>query len=404
MHAIALLTDGLFPYEIGGMQKHAFNLARHLGRLGVEVDLYYAQLSNTPGEVHSLEDAPNVQLIPVPRTRPARFTGHYVWESYATSVSLCEALSRGREVEVVYAQGFAGWEAIRRRRRGVPLPPVAVNFHGFEMWQRPASLRARLEQYLLRPFVRWNVRHADATLLLGQTLGRVLRRAGLQPDALLLSPNGVDASWLTPLRPAHEGPRRFVFVGRYERRKGIEDLFRALTALGDEDAWGLDVIGPIPPEVRLDHPAIKYHGLVPEEPRIREILAGADILLCPSYAEGMPTVILEAMAAGLAVIATDVGAVSDLVDASTGWLVPPAHPVALVEALRDALRCPPERLLALQRAGQERVAAAYTWDRVAHTTRDGLATIAGTPWRAPAPPMGTDVSARTDTPRRVPTN
>ncbi|MEZ4701053.1 MAG: glycosyltransferase family 4 protein, partial [Rhodothermales bacterium] len=346
-------------------------LARHLAQAGARVDVYHV-LPHDAGadgksDVFAGEHLPNIRLIPVERARPDRFPGHYVWESYRSSVAVWEALKSRLDVDFIYAQGFAGWETIRRKRMGAPVPPIGVNFHGFEMWQRPASARSRLEQWLLRPFVKWNVRHADATLLLGRSLESVFARMGVVPRHLVESPNGVTPEWLTPDAGRPEGPTRFVFIGRYERRKGIEELQEVIARMPASADYHFDFIGPIPDALRLDSPRVTYHGLLREEGVIRDILKRADILVCPSYAEGMPTVILEAMASGLAVIATDVGAVADLVSRDNGWIIPTGDVEALRDAVLDAIASRPA-IASKRRASQERIRAAYLWNTVASDT------------------------------------
>ncbi|MDZ4698692.1 MAG: glycosyltransferase family 4 protein [Rhodothermales bacterium] len=376
---LALLTDGLYPYEIGGMQKHTYYLAKHLARAGARVDLYHVRPLDAPAvdeaSLFTPDEWANLRLISVDRAPARRFPGHYVWESLQSSIALWEALKGRLDVNFIYAQGFAGWETIRQKRRGAAVPPVGVNFHGFEMWQKPASLHARLEQWLLRPFVRWNVEHADVALLLGRSLATVFAKTGVVPRHLVESPNGVTADWLfAGTRPEeHPLPRparafvRFVFIGRYERRKGIEELHQVIAKLAPDHAFHIDFVGPIPPALQLRSTHATYHGPVRDEEVMRGILREADVLICPSYAEGMPTVILEAMASGLAVIATDVGAVGDLVGPETGWMIPPGDTDALARTLVEVLNAP-AAIEAKRRTGQERIRQSYLWNTVAHDT------------------------------------
>ncbi len=370
MH-LALLTDGLFPFEIGGMQKHAYYLAKHLARAGARVDLYHVRPPDAPAvdeaALFTPDEWANLRLFAVDRAPARRFPGHYVWESLQSSAALWEALKGRLEVDFIYAQGFAGWETIRQKRQGAAIPPVGVNFHGFEMWQKPASLHARLEQWLLRPFVRWNVEHADVALLLGRSLATVFAKTGVVPRHFVESPNGVTADWLAADKHEAQATVRFVFIGRYERRKGIEELHQVVARLAPDHAFHIDFVGPIPPALQLQSKHVTYRGAIRDEEVMRGILREADVLVCPSYAEGMPTVILEAMASGLAVIATDVGAVGDLVDPDTGWMIPPGDTDALARVLVEVLHAPAS-IDAKRRTGQERIRQSYLWNTVARDT------------------------------------
>ena len=80
-------------------------------------------------------------------------------------------------------------------------------------------------------------------------------------------------------------------------------------------------IGPIPKKKQLVFPWVQYRGSIVDSEELKAELDEGDVLVCPSYSEGMPTVILEAMARGLAIIGTDVGATRELVDDGNGHLI-----------------------------------------------------------------------------------
>jgi glycosyltransferase involved in cell wall biosynthesis len=88
----------------------------------------------------------------------------------------------------------------------------------------------------------------------------------------------------------------------------------------------------------------------------------------------MPTVIMEAMASGLAVIATDVGAVSQQVERN-GWLLPGPEPVAVAQAMRAAMDLPSEDLLSMKRRSLEKVREQFTWKYVIGRKLELLKTV-----------------------------
>jgi glycosyltransferase involved in cell wall biosynthesis len=93
-------------------------------------------------------------------------------------------------------------------------------------------------------------------------------------------------------------------------------------------------------------------------------LAGWDIFVQPSLEEGLPIAAMEAMAAGLPVVATAVGGTPELVeDGKTGWLVPPGDPAALVQRIR-ALLLNPEQARVIGAAGRARVREKFSTDRM----------------------------------------
>lgn len=83
---------------------------------------------------------------------------------------------------------------------------------------------------------------------------------------------------------------------------------------------------------------VEYVGWVDGEAKSR-LLAEADGFILPSYAEGLPLAILEAMSYGLPVIATAVGAIPEVVDSSVGWLISPKSPTEIGTALKEFIAC-----------------------------------------------------------------
>ena len=369
---IALLTDGLYPEYVGGMQKHSTFLARYLAGKGVDVDVYLrAPESGVKAAERQFNDAGRgrIELKYVPFPVAGRLPGHYIRESYVYSSRIFEAIKDCLEVDFIYTQGFAGWRLLQEKSRGLRCAPVGVNFHGLEMYQLSATMKERLQHGLFRPFVSRVLRSADASFSLGGRLGDIIASIGVPQERIYLSPNGVDASWLVTTPAVSPGLRRFLFVGRYERRKGIEELARVIERLAAAGVpFAFDFVGPIPDQLRLKQSRVRYHGTVTDSAQMQAIMQGCDCLVCPSYAEGMPTVIMEAMASGLAVVATDVGAVPAMLDAGSGWLIPPGDEGALELALRRAIDLPDGQLLAMKRAGLERARKDFLWDAVATTT------------------------------------
>ncbi|OQX99795.1 MAG: hypothetical protein B6I24_01625 [Bacteroidetes bacterium 4572_128] len=139
--------------------------------------------------------------------------------------------------------------------------------------------------------------------------------------------------------------RKFVFIGRYEKRKGIPQLQNVLKNLQKDLKYSFEFIGAIPEKIRLKDEKIVYHGVILEENKIMNILQNADFIVVPSFSEGMPTVILEAMSCACAVIATDVGAVNCLVNEKTGWLIEAVNLKQLEKSIIQAISISDNELL-----------------------------------------------------------
>lgn len=354
---IALLADGMTPYVMGGMQRHSRLLAENLARAGVRVTVFHTAYSPEACQRARVGvDRPDdpwrridVRFIEYPQ--PGRYPGHYIRDSWRYSTAILDAFVASRpDVDFIYAQGLTGLAFTRARRRGTPLPPVGINAHGYPMFQKPAGLRGRLDQMLLRPTFARLSREADFVFTFGGRVRGVVTDVLHIPEARILEiPNAIDDSWIASAPPPLSPRRRFLFVGRHDRVKGLVELHRALVT-GRLDAAEFHFVGPIPERDQLRAPHCIYHGCLSDPARLQARFDNADVLLCPSHAEGMPTVILEALARGLAVIATDVGAVRSMVDASNGIVLERPDPNAIAEAILRLIAAPEGLLQAMKQA------------------------------------------------------
>jgi glycosyltransferase involved in cell wall biosynthesis len=153
--------------------------------------------------------------------------------------------------------------------------------------------------------------------------------------------DGVDTDLFHPASTQLSSPR-FVFLGRATHKKGFIDFCRALSLLPREFICSIDVIADgaalaeglaiLRASGRSDF--LRQVGLVPHED-VPQILRRSTICVHPSYGEGMPAGVVEAMACGLAVIATDVGGTSEAIaQGVTGLLVSPGALADLVQVCR----------------------------------------------------------------------
>lgn len=376
MH-IALLTDGIYPYVIGGMQRHSFYLAKFFAAAGHRVDLYHVDSKNPDArslDLFSEAEKANIRSFPIAFPSMGEFPGHYIRESYEFSRQVWRKFQEQPRPDFIYVKGFAGWELLNQKQKGAQLPPVGVNFHGYEMFQPAASWKEWLKYALvLRAPVKFCVAHADYLFSYGGKITGIIESLGVPRRKIVELPAGIEPKWLAEKPAVAQGPRKLAFVGRYERRKGIQELNKALERLRGYE-MEFHFIGAIPVRHRLRGEKFVYHGAVTDSAKLSELLRGFDILVCPSHSEGMPNVILEAMASGCAIIATDVGAVSLMVNAGNGWLIPPSDVRELEAALTASLRISDSELLAKRSASLEK-SRAFTWDKIIVQTIDALSLL-----------------------------
>ena len=163
-------------------------------------------------------------------------------------------------------------------------------------------------------------------------------------------------------RPARDDDElRLLFVGRLAPVKGLRVLFEAVELLApDMPNLRLILVGDGPDRARLEAAAnplgdqVQFLGYK-SQAEVAGLMKAADIFVLPSFAEGVPVVLMEALASHLAVIATRVAGVSELVeDGTSGLVVPPGHVEALMEAI-CMLAADPDRRATMAAAGHAKV-------------------------------------------------
>jgi glycosyltransferase involved in cell wall biosynthesis len=175
---------------------------------------------------------------------------------------------------------------------------------------------------------------------------------------------GLDRTFLDAAsQPVPAGSTEFVCVARLSAQKGLPLLIAACDRLrASGERFSLTVIGDgemrstLEADVRRRQleDVVSFVG-VRTSGEIREHLVDARAFVLPSFAEGLPVVIMEALALSRPVITTAIAGIPELVDGECGWLIPAGSEEALADALREALHAPANDLSARGAVGRERV-------------------------------------------------
>ncbi len=254
--------------------------------------------------------------------------------------------------------------------------PMVISCHGtLQVWSHTSTHSETIDE-LPRAFAA-----AAAVHCVSAAVRAELPRYGLDPARVRLIPTAVDPNVFRPAARAdpRDGPLRIVGIGWMKWLKGFGYAVEAVAELRRAGVTAtLDVLGGAPahssgessdrPQVlhTIDElglgPHVRLHGHVSSSEVLAQ-LRRADVLLHTSLSEGLPTVVLEAMACEVPVVVTDCGGVRELVtDGVEGFVVPPRGPgrtaAALAELSRDA-----ELRRRMGRAGRARVLEAFTLDR-----------------------------------------
>ncbi len=361
MH-VALCSDGVFPGTIGGIQRHTRLLVETMARIEPDMRLTVLHTQGGGRQFPGLSNVEEVHIAPRPGRR------QYMLECLKLSERFAEAL-RAMPDAVIYAQGICVVRGIRELSNR-----LIVNPHGLEAFQ-VIGLRDQLAAVPMRAIHRHMFRHAGTIVSLGGRLTDILKKECRDAaNRVVVLPNGVTVPAFRQ-RPQGKdrGAIRLLFVGRLAHNKGVPDLLAAMDEIGRQGAsarFELDIVGggPLLAPLRAANRRANVRFLDKvSDGALEDLYASADALVLPTLFEGMPTVVLEAMARSLPVLVTDVGATRELVDDSNGEIIPKRDPIALAGALLRLESIGPKGRGQLGRRGLERVMERFTWEQVARS-------------------------------------
>jgi phosphatidyl-myo-inositol alpha-mannosyltransferase len=353
------------PYDLtvpGGVQSHVAHLAVALRRQGDEVTLVGPGVTDDAAEHVSTGGS-----VKVP------FNGSVAPIGLSPlTVRRTVAALRDLDPEVIHVhEPLVPWAGFAAVRAGVA--PVVGTFHAWSTADRAYRLA--------RPLGRALLRRLDAAIAVSDAAaGYHAGALGVPASRFTIVPNGVDVARFADAAPLPElregdGPV-LLFVGRLEKRKGLEPLLRAFTLLKAERPDARLVVvgdGPegercrnlLPGRLRAD---VRFLGRVGQDDLPR-CYASCDVYVSPALGgESFGIVLLEAMAAGVPIVASDLpGYRSVATDGAQGRLVPPGDPAALATTIGALLDN--ASLRAAMAAEGRRTVRRYDWSVVADRLR-----------------------------------
>lgn len=356
---VLFCTDGIFPHSVGGMQRHSRLLVEALAQTG-EVDLLV--LHPHPGtEVFAgLEGVREIALAPLPGRK------HYFLELYDYSKKVLE-IARQHPDHLIYSQGLSVWAGLSELA-----DRLVVNPHGLEPYQA-LGWKDRLKTWPYRMVFNRIFRKARHTISLGGRLTDILREQVRRPEQVVVLPNATNPLPLPPeqLHKSLREPVQFLFAGRFAYNKGIDVLLQAtqhLNQAGFAERFHLLLAGkgPLFEEMssRFALPNVTFGGFVPDEDLAQAYL-DAHFFVLPTLFEGMPTVVLEAMARATPILVTDVGATRELVGPENGRILRKKEVDDLAQAMREAIEMDAETYESWSRNSLQKFQDRFTWSAVA---------------------------------------
>jgi glycosyltransferase involved in cell wall biosynthesis len=356
-----LMTSYEFPPIGGGGAAVVAGMSRELAASGHEVDLVTMSFQDEPRE--EVVNGVRVYRVPCVRRVKHSCTTPEAFTYLAGAMPTIHRLLSKQRYDVAHAHfilpdGLLAWQA--KRYSGLP---YVITAHGSDVpGYNPHRLRAAHQ--MVRPVWKAIVQGASRGICPSEILEQLVQAQQARPDKTVVIPNGLQVG---PYAPRTLTPR-VLLVTRMLERKGVQYV---LDALAETDiATEVNIVGdgPYLPELRrravaLRSPARFWGWLDNRSPELRAIYESSGIFVLPSEAENFPIVLLEAMAAGLAIITTAGTGCAEVVG-DAGLLVPVRDSRAIGRALKQLVE-DHELRQRLGVAARRRIEENFTWRAVA---------------------------------------
>lgn len=376
-----LLVNYEYPPLGGGAGNATRQIAAEMASLGADVSVLTSAFRDLPRR----ETARKVQIfrVPVLRRRADRCNPLEMLTFMAMACCHIPAICRSKRPDISIAFFGIPSGPVSYFMSLLCKVPYIVSLRGGDVpGFQPYDLK--LYHTLTAPVIHYLWKRASAVV--ANSLG-LASLAGLSaPDVPVdVIPNGVDTAAFRPSEPPRmAGPIRLLFVGRLTRQKGLDVLIQALDKLEPGNGVSLTIVGDGPLMDDLRNQArslgiadsIEFKGwlsrdLLPDEYRKH------DVFVLPSRDEGMPNVLLEAMASGLPAVATDIAGNNELVrEGATGLLIPPNDADLLCSALAK-LKDNPDLIAKMGKTARVLARDKYSWTSVAQAYLEKCRAIFG---------------------------
>jgi len=356
-----LLINYEYPPLGGGAGNATRNMAREMAALGHTVFVMTARFADLPHE----ETVDGYTVIRIPSRRRAKDRSNVIEMLSFLLSSLWAVIAWRRRIRAdacIAYFGIPGAPAawVQRILFGVP---YIVSLRGGDV---PGFQPYDLKNFhrLTKPIIQFLWWQSKSVVANSKGLATLAQKSAPNRKIHII-PNGVDTTFFSPVEKDFQG--RLLFVGRVSQQKGLTYLLQAI-AQSDTKPTRLTIVGDGPLRSPLENEArslglediVHLHGWA-DRTDLPAIYQNHDIFVLPSLDEGMPNVILEAMASGLPIICTAIAGNEELVDQQNGWVVSPQVIPALTNAVNAALTTP---LTDKSKQSRQR-ALGYSWHSVA---------------------------------------
>jgi glycosyltransferase involved in cell wall biosynthesis len=346
---------------IGGLFRHVYDLASGQAELGHEVGVVCDATTGGDSSERALQRLSDSCALGVTRIAMPRQLGFGDWRAYGRVLRLAATL----DAEVLHGHGAKGGAYARLAARGLKRKGSGVKAvytpHGGSLHYAPSSPLGRIyigAERMLAPMT-------DGLIFESVFAARRYASVIGEPACpVRIVPNGVHRSEF--YEPAlSDDAADFVFVGELRDLKGVDVLLHALAAYREVFPGRALIVGSGPDENAFKRLARKLRlgstvSFVGAQPA-HTAFSRARCLVVPSRAESFPYIVLEAAAAGMPIIATNVGGIPEIMSGTDIPLIPPGDAEALAAQMR-AFLADPQPFLARAAVLQANVAEKFTVD------------------------------------------
>lgn len=375
--------------DTGGMNVYVRELSRLLARQGIAVDIYTR--CHDPWEPSVVDFAPQARVIHLSAGPAAPYAKHRIWDHLPAFVESVQAfaVSHGLHYDLLHSHYWlSGWVALQLRQAW-SLPMVHMshtlgypkNAAAQQLWEQEPPRRLQVEYEVL----------GESDALVAESPAskqHMMQEYGVDPSRVQVIPCGVDTALFQP-QDRHQARQALalpatapilLFVGRLQPLKGIDTLLRAVHVVRQQHpdvhvcivGGGVEEDDPYEAaELGRLRALAEQLGIQPQlafikaqaQETLAQYYAAADVFVMPSHYESFGMVVIEAMACGTPVVASNVGGMaSTVMHEHTGLLAPVGDWQAFAQAILRLIASPALRdtfgIAGVQRA------QTYAWSRI----------------------------------------
>ena len=374
-----MLTWEYPPRIVGGIARHCLGLSKALAKRGYEVHVVTLEFPGAP--LFEEREGVKVHRVKIELGHPNFITWTFIFNHFMEKT--VAILNQNAEFDVIHIHdwltapvGIASKYYLNK--------PLISTVHSTEVG-RAQGLHSP-DSYLIDGVEWWMTYEAERVILCSSSMKwEIESHFHLPPEKVIVIPNAVDASKYEKKISREDVKRRYgiephekvvLFIGRLVPQKGVEYLVKAIPLILQQhgnvkfvvvgDGWSKNHLEDLARSTGFEDKT-RFLGFISDS-ELTELTMSADVLVVPSVYEPFGIVALEGMAAGVPVVAANVGGLSEIIEHDhTGVLVYPKNPESIAWGVNRVLSDPAYSRWLVQNA-KRKVQEVYSWEAVAQRT------------------------------------